>query len=494
MPQFTLSLVVAGFVALFSCVSGCATYKGQKVRDNAQNQVAPMGIPYLLVRAEYSIGRAAQTEADSKPAYSLALTYETDPAQMYSIKIRPGLFADSSFLTKLYATGALQGTTSMITETISPTITALGSFTTNILGSIAKGALDEADIKSLIAQKLGNNTSAACKAKNNDAIPVIASLGEPAAAPANVADEIKRAFNSYKTDAEFIPSYHYLSEQQRECLSEVLKDFQNQSNDAQKKSNDRWLAERKRYLELNPDDAEYVQTLSAAAQSRDFAKLEALKDQVGVDISSGDSNVVARANARDGLLTLAKTAAVDSASIESTDKLKFFVTMNQATWAARHLAYVEGEITRLELLMLRRPDLRANQGSVFGVSRRIEDLRVERAATIDAGDLYARSLVLNRFLGSIREKITRDGSAPATSEYSTARAELDAVLAQIDARRSKVIANAKPAPPPMTAALIAAPVKRTTQQEIALSKATPGWITNAGKDAAEYVLVLEEVK
>jgi hypothetical protein len=165
--------------------------------------------------------------------------------------------------------------------------------------------------------------------------------------------------------------------------------------------------------------------------------------------------------------------------------------MDPATWRARHLMYLEREINQTTLYVLQRPTVEVTSEVRRAAERYTGVLMIQRAQTIGAGDLYQRSVVLSRFLSSIKEKVVDKGHAPATAEYATARAEYDALGAQIDARRSKVLLDAKPAAPPIQP-FKPTRVPRVSEDLIAASQ-MPGWSTGAGKDAPDYVLVLKEI-
>ena len=108
-------------------VAGCSTYQGQKLGTTAdQKVISPTGVPYMLVRPEYALSLTVPAEGDKKPTYTVAVAYVTDPSQMYTLRINPGAFANADFVVKLGTTGAMQGTTTTLTETVTPAITALG--------------------------------------------------------------------------------------------------------------------------------------------------------------------------------------------------------------------------------------------------------------------------------------------------------------------------------------------------------------------------------
>jgi hypothetical protein len=192
---------------------------------------------------------------------------------------------------------------------------------------------------------------------------------------------------------------------------------------------------------------------------------------------------------RDPILIAAQLASKAGKGSEAVTQLEFIANMDQPTWLARHLLYLERELSAVDLTRLRRPALADNAL----LSKYVDSVRVQRARTLGAQTLYDRSLLLSKFLESIPQKTERGGSAPATAEYIAVRTELDTVLVQIDARRTRVLSDAQPAPPPPIPALNGVSVVRVAEQTITDSTQADWSTSDVGKNAPEYVLVLKEV-
>ena len=108
--------------------------------------------------------------------------------------------------------------------------------------------------------------------------------------------------------------------------------------------------------------------------------------------------------------------------------------------------------------------------------------------------MYERSLTLAKFLRQIEKKTDRGGTAPATAEFAVARQELDAVLTQIDARRTKVVAAAAAPAAPTIPAVKAEPIA-AVERTVITDSVADGWAASAaGKAAKQFVLVLREVQ
>lgn len=140
--------------------------------------------------------------------------------------------------------------------------------------------------------------------------------------------------------------------------------------------------------------------------------------------------------------------------------------------------------------MLRRPQSQANPA----IAKHRIELERARADALSVRLQYERTLVLSAFLNSVPMKTEKGGTAPAASEYVAIRGELDVLLALIDARRTKVVTDGKAATPPGPAAIDAKPMKLVKASDIKTSVETANWFYEAGKDADEYVLVLEDPK
>lgn len=466
-------------LAVLALLCGCSTYSGEKLGLKEAKQVEPHGIPYTLVRAEYSLTRTPPTEGQKQPSYVIGVSYEPDPGQKYTLKINPGIFADPNFLMKLGAGGTLQGTTMTFTEQVTPAITALGSFAKDMVGALATGALDKDSVRKQIKTNL---EVPECKVVSD--VPRLSVPVPITAAPdpvPTVEEAIAARLEAFKDDEEFASLFHYVTERERMCLVAAKKKLDIFVTSTYKVDIDAWEKARDAYEAVNPTETVFIGRLNHAVKSTDTKAMDAINAEIITE------NDVALKSKRSALFVLASPAAEGLSGTEAQEKLDFFINMDSPTWRGRNLLYLERELDRVALLVLRRPEVVGRSE----VTEYFQLLRRQRAETIGVSRLYERSLVLSDFIEQMQYKSVPGGKAPATAEYATARAELDAVLAQIDAQRTRVLSDAKPAPPPPAPALKAVTLRKGTQQEIKDSKA-PNWIDGPGAKAADYVLILME--
>lgn len=465
-------------LALASIMGGCSTFKGEKLgvvtdAQKVSHQVPPSGIPYVLARAEYTLSQSAPAEGQKTGTFSLAVTYEPDPAQWYSIRIDPAFLADPNFTVKLASNGSMLGTNAALTEQLTPLITALGSFASSAVAVAGLHVFDKDSVRNALKPYLiGDNAPAECR-KTSDARvnPLLVKTGE------TVGQEMWRRISGYKDDGEFGDRFHYLTLRELDCLTSV----QTALSSKDQRIKQEWEQKQQAHLASHSTDADFVARLAKAVASDDSEQFAALATE-----ANGTPEKEIRAD-RQKLVEQGKRTAETLTLNIARDQVKSLVGMDPPTWRGRHLLYLENELDRTSLLLLR---TNPSDAEWQVATNYVSDVQRERAFTIGAEQLYDRSLVLSDFLRSITKKSIRDGTAPATAEFATARAELDTVLSQIDAKRARVLADAKPAPP-------AAPpfkpqrVVRVTQRDVDGSHA-PGWASGDGKDAPDYVLVLKE--
>src|SRR5216684_9328016 len=105
-----LRLIVLAF-GLFMVTTGCSSYSGQKLgtietalaSGEKAKEVVPQGVPYNLARPEYTLSRTPPAAGQKNATYALAVTYQPDPTQRYSLRISPGIFTNPDFVVKLTA-------------------------------------------------------------------------------------------------------------------------------------------------------------------------------------------------------------------------------------------------------------------------------------------------------------------------------------------------------------------------------------------------------
>jgi hypothetical protein len=315
----------------------------------------------------------------------------------------------------------------------------------------------------------------------------------PPATPVSVRTALIERVTEFTTDAELASQFHYRTVTEKSCLEAVQKTLNNTKSSlvaAAQKQFDSDLAAHKSNF---PDDTEFVARVMRTVAESDTKSMWALETEMGREVDNFDlDNMPPKTNSRDKVVSAAKGLfEANTTTQKALPIIAAAVDMDARTWRARHLAYLEREIDKAQLYLLRNPALGgANAAAVQAYAL---TLRRERAETIGALELYDRSLALSRFLQTVRNKSVEGGRAPATTEYAAARAELDAVLTQIEARRAATIADGKPASPPPPPAFKPVQVKRVTTKEMK-AMLEKDWFAKNGPQAPNYVLVLEEAK
>ncbi len=203
--------------------TGCSTYEGMKLgikKDAAGNDVPvpPTGIPYLLVRPEYTLKSTSSVVSE----YTLAVTYDVDPGQMYSIKMSPGPFVDGGFVIKLAAKGNITSTSATITDQVGPMITALGSFAKDMAGVVSRDVFEKNNIRQLLIGEMSAHNE--CKVLSDVPIaPISEPDGSPPPVKRTVGEEIGSRLLLLQNDDDITNKFHYLTIAERNCLLASLQ-------------------------------------------------------------------------------------------------------------------------------------------------------------------------------------------------------------------------------------------------------------------------------
>lgn len=469
-------------VAFGGALAGCSTLVGEKLGTTTdKQQVAPTGVPYSLVRPEYTISRAPPAEGAKKATYTLAVTYEPDPNQTYSVRLDPALFADPDFLIKLSTAGTVTGTTAKATEQISPTITAIGTF----IASVAKVVLDTGTSREVVK----NAMTEPIPKPDCDVATTLPKPPYESKSWTTVRDAISARIDGYANDAEFGALFEYLTPAEKTCLERARDYIETGAKGKLKTAADEWTKALAEFKGKQPQDSQYADSI---------AKFVAEGDEPGIkqqqEANTAQPDTPLRTD-RDVLLSTALGAASAANKKGSPtlagQLLQSFIDMDTTTWLARHIQYLEREIEQTLLYVLRNPDLRKAPSALGDAKSYVARMREERAETLGVADIYKRTQVLAEFLNSIREKSVERGTAPATTEFATARAELDALLAQIEVRRSRMLVDAKPPPTQPIEALTKVRTQMVTREQLATIN-DKGW--DGPGEPPEFLIVLQEVK
>lgn len=463
---------------------GCSTYRGQKYEtintmDKKLIHIEPSGIPYTLSRPEYTVTRNPPAEGQKLPTYTLGVTYEPDPGQKYTLKIDPGVFADPNFTVKLAASGTMQSTSAEFAEQVTPMVTTLGSFAASLIGLAAAGVLDKTSLVSAIADPLKKIKECQDPFSDVPALCIKDLTGPTCPSQKKLGSAIEERIRAFRSDEKFVEFFHYITEKERECLEAERNYMSEKSEKTQISKLNEWQDECKKTPEEN---REFAKQLNRAIDTNDNEKFKELENEIESDKANNKITDEIEKTRRK-LLETAKRAGIKPLKDEAQVKIEFFIEMDNQTWSARHLLYLEREIEKMEIFALRRPGLTPSQKAK--VYNFIGDLRRQHAETMGVLELYVRSRTLAKFIENIKEKSVDRGRAPATSEYAMARAELDTALAQIELRRTRILSNGKPATPSVAPSLKSINVKRVVSEKD---------IKNLGADGPDFLLVLKEVE
>jgi hypothetical protein len=460
-------------------LAGCSSYSGKKlgVDEDTKKEIAPTGLPYSLTRPEFTLSRSPPADGAKKATYTLAVAYENDPSQRYDIRISPSLFADATLTVKFTTVGTIASTTGGITDLIGPTIMALGSFAKDVIAASATGAFDQDALRTIAIDKM--NEVSECKAHSvvpTAPIPYVES--KPTVPQRTVADEMANRIRGFKSDDEFVEKFHYLTSDEKLCLQAVVRAANNVQDSELKAAQNDWKKAHEDYKSAKPADSDFLMKVAKAYGDGDLTVIMAISRANVEAFKTGSQADKQLAAARQPVLATSETALRLIAESALSTRLESIFTSSDSAWLARHVLFLEREAARIELARIRQPNIA--QTSSKEVSDYIDLLQASRARALGVLDLYERSLTLAKFLRQIERKTEHGASAPATAEFALARLELDTVLTQIEARRTKVVAAAAPPAAPTIAAVKAEPVAVVDKKVIADSK-VEGWTeTSAG--------------
>lgn len=482
-------------VLLCTSLGGCATYRGEKLGSlpppgDPDTSVQAHGVPFVLTRPVYMLSRTVP--ADGPPVYTIEVKNEPDPKQYYSVRLKTAPFTDPDFLIKFADNGSIASTTSTTTETLTPAITALGSFVGNIIATKALGVFDKEGLTTQITDAIRDHPIPACKAAPDlpDLKEEILLTGTPVK---NMGDQLAAYFVTFKTDKEFTAQFHYRTEGERACLEGVKATLVGLDAANRATAIKEWNDAESAYLAKHADAAAFATRLRTAVESHQTDLIKALVDEA----KARRKDNAALARDQGALLDKATRTITDPIFGNVIAQLNYFDNMDSTTWRARHTLYLEARLSELELLRLRDASIAANPKKLSAYRHLLGALELERAQTIGAVELYNRAQMLDAFLARVRDKAIDGGRAPATAEYIAIRQELDTVRVAIDAKRSKIMADAAPPPVPALPALTNVRVQAVRRDVIEASR-KDGWANSqTGLDAAnnaKYVLVLEEAE
>lgn len=468
-----------GGAALLVLAAGCTSLSGEKlgpVSNNPNESVSPKGIPYTLMRPEFTLTATAAADGKSEPTYSLNVEYVPDLNQTYSLRIDPGLFTDPTFSMKL-TKGTLESTNASATDRIVPTLVSLGQFTAALIGAKAASVLDVGNVRSVVAAQFEENTASDCN-KISDIRPIRLKQDS-----SKTREAIAGRIRAYKDDTTFFARFHYVTEQEKSCMKEVAKS--QESTEERKSILEGWNATKKKFPSMNIISADFIKQLDRAISQGDTRALEDMQSKITQPKPpSAQLNPVDDAQAKLLSLAISKAKSINADTAKKT--LEAILNLSPADWRGRNVLYLEETMDALTLKALTITDRNAVVRKE--ILSEIARVKQEVADTIGAEALYARKLNLDSFIARLSERDVQGGKAPAAQEYSIARAELDEIEKRISDLRARAVSNSKP--PAKDAR------KPTREGKTVVTLAPPGFRPDkdVNETSADYVLVLKEAK
>jgi hypothetical protein len=258
-------------------LSGCSTYEGvrlgfKKDRAGRDLPVQPTGIPYLLLRPEFTLRSKPAAGGENTVTYTLAVTYEADPDQMYSIKVDPGPFADGGFEIKLAPNGNITSTSATIADRIGPTITSLGSFAKDLTGTALRGVFDKSNTRQLLILKMG--IPGECKVTSDvPPAPVPGPDGSLPPSERSVGGELASRLLLLRSDGEIAEKFHYRTTAERLCLQASLQSALVSRDEKKADEMKKWETARHAYEQSDPADREFLEKVVKRVKDQDLPLL-----------------------------------------------------------------------------------------------------------------------------------------------------------------------------------------------------------------------------
>jgi hypothetical protein len=442
----SLAYSTAMLLALTSCSSIDSTFVGD--RDPAKGD---RGILVRLSKPVFTVTTVANSDPTKAPSYQLSVKYEPNAGESVRVRYSPGFLKDSEFGVKL-ANGTLTGVSAKATDQVGPTLTALATFTANIIGAAAKVAtLESSDIRDDISEE------------------VKAQPGEhDSKCDAKVAVDLAEKIKTFKSDDDLRASFYWRKPEEKVCLEET--------RDRLKKDAVEEMAEPKKVYDEKKDalikkDAaqkSWLETIDAAVKSLDTDRLTRINNAIPENdpLKAERKAVIAAAN------QLVPAATSDA----TVTMLTSFVDMKDKVWRRRHVLYLERKIDDLSMDTLRTSKDHTGE---------IQDLHEERANAIGALPEYQEINAITKLKSSLRPRADRTNKSAITiSELQKADEALANVVKAFEAKRTKVLDDGKPEKP-------AIEIPKPSVAELVDSPPTADKLINK---SSEFVLVLENAQ
>ena len=506
-PDARRALLVAGLIgAAALALSGCSSFVGHKLPPDGGLGPGQQGVPYVMTRPEYMLAIAADPKDENKEVFTLTKTDVPDPLHRYSLRLDPAWLVDGKFDLTLGELGNFGEST---VTTTSRAVTILQAVVSAAIQSRAPGvaAKDQAGLLSRIDLALDDKADLACqlpanaddkggKSAKGTKTPPAPATSVREAIGALIKDLRARArielqgLDKDKLEARVgelaFARLHYLDALQRECLQKLPKRVVDQAQDTVKRLANTYDGAVAEAGKLDPKPAELAPIVKAVTDH----DIDALKRQAD--------------KAPDSLKKVVETAQLLTAEQALLDDIRAYllslVEMPPEVWRARHLAYVDAQLTTkgFERFLVNDP----NSAAARETDRAIAALQADWAATLDVSDIVKRIAKIDVFLTEIRVTTNPGGAAVrfAADEHVRLREERDLLQTRLDQKHADLLAKnkvlalktaEKPATPKKVVPRKDVPVKLVHRDFIDAAATIPAAKLS---EQPEFVLVLKPVR
>lgn len=430
-------------VAVLALLCGCTTtYVGQKMDVSGKLPKAGSGVPFTMSKPQYKLNIAADPNEPTREVYTLVAEDVPDATLKFTIALDPALWVDGKFDLDIGDTGNLAGATSTTNSRIVDTFSALVSLGLKLKST---GVLDAVGTVALYKSEVAKSTAAACIAASGNSRMTVGKAIETEIThlEAEAKAEIGEAKNFNAAVAELVGArLHYLDSQQRQCMEEVLVQF---DGAVQKQNFDNSIGAAK----------------AAATSESDKTAVEAmLKSIQGFVAALDEANLKLLADELRGKMspyTLVRAAtATGSQLIDAVRAGRFarsLPNMSAEVWRSRHLAYLERKLTAIKLDLLlskppqgavvKAPGDEAAKATAKALATKAA-LEAEWAATLGEAPTVQRIARIDTFLLTSKDldpgqRTRRNGA----TEQVALREERDKLQAQVSKARGDLLGKNK---------------------------------------------------
>ena len=174
MKSLQMLLLSCGLLLLLLLVAGCrsTTLTSQRLDAKAEPD-KQFGIVYQMTKPQFTISAIQPTDTTTAPKYTLNVEFVPDADRRFAVSSNPGKFSESDITVNLNSNGAMTGLTQTSREQVTPTIKAIGDFTTSIIGAAATyagvrfyAADDETAVVDSMKKELNERLEAYMKKEN----------------------------------------------------------------------------------------------------------------------------------------------------------------------------------------------------------------------------------------------------------------------------------------------------------------------------------------